>query len=100
MEGMMHNDPYFDQNEEQEWEHKTERENEELDLAAALEPEEAGLDKLILEVLQAVKLGFSEDPGTSDLDDEQPITVRLTLGEYRKACRLAEAFKEENQWPL
>lgn len=28
--------------------------------------------------------GFTYDPGTSDLDDEQPIIVRMTLGEYRR----------------
>lgn len=27
--------------------------------------------------------GFQTDPGTSDLDDEQPIHVRMTLGDYR-----------------
>ena len=28
--------------------------------------------------------GFDDNPGSSDLDDEQPITVRMTLGDYRK----------------
>ena len=28
--------------------------------------------------------GFDDNPGVSDLDDEQPITVRMTLGDYRK----------------
>lgn len=41
-----------------------------------------------VEVLEAVKAGFSEDPGTSDLDDEQPIHVSMTLGDYRAAVRL------------
>src|ERR1035438_9729834 len=36
----------------------------------------------------AVLLGFSPDPGTSDLDNEQPIFVRMTLGDYRAAAHL------------
>jgi hypothetical protein len=39
-------------------------------------------------VARAVAYGFTSDPGTSDLDDEQPIDVRMTLGEWRKARRL------------
>ncbi len=37
-------------------------------------------------ILRAVCDGFTPDPGTSDLDDEQQINVRMTLGDYR-ACR-------------
>ncbi len=37
-------------------------------------------------VLRAVAAGFASDPGTSDLDNEQPITVRMTLGDWRMAC--------------
>ena len=40
------------------------------------------------ELLQIVKAGFDEDPGTSDLDDEQPICVRMTLGDYRRIKRV------------
>jgi hypothetical protein len=67
--------------------------DDELELAAALEPEEAGLDKLILEVLKAVKDGYCEYPGDPD---SHSIEIRMTLGEYRRACRLLEAFKEGN----
>lgn len=36
-------------------------------------------------VLAPFLAGFVPDPGTSDLDDEQPIWIHATLGEYRKA---------------
>ncbi len=39
------------------------------------------------ELLAALKLtlsGFTYDPGHSDLDDEQPISVRMTLGDWLK----------------
>ena len=39
-------------------------------------------------LVRAVKDGFDYDPGHSDLDDEQPIHVSMTLGEYRRASRL------------
>jgi hypothetical protein len=39
-------------------------------------------------IFKAIKAGFDCDPGHSDLDDEQPITVRMTLGDYRRAERL------------
>lgn len=32
--------------------------------------------------------GYSYDPGDSDLDNEQTIHVRMTLGDYRKASQL------------
>jgi len=36
-------------------------------------------------LIQAVCLGYEYNPGSSDLDDEQPIHVSMTLGDYRKA---------------
>ncbi len=42
----------------------------------------------VLPVLRAVTNGMVYDPGHSDLDDEQPINVRMTLGDYRRASRL------------
>lgn len=42
----------------------------------------------VLPVLQSVCKGHSYDPGQSDLDDEQPINVRMKLGDYRRASRL------------
>jgi hypothetical protein len=42
----------------------------------------------VLPVLRAVAQGYDYNPGSSDLDDEQPIHVRMTLGDYRRAVRL------------
>lgn len=39
-------------------------------------------------VVREVVNGFTYDPGHSDLDDEQPINVNMTLGAYRRAHRL------------
>src|ERR1035438_7556390 len=33
-------------------------------------------------LIQLILAGFAPDPGTSDLDNEQPIFVRMTLGDY------------------
>ena len=49
-----------------------------------------GMEKIIA----AVVSGFTYDPGHSDLDDEQPINVRMTLGDWRKA-RLLSAQPEK-----
>jgi hypothetical protein len=46
------------------------------------------LSRDVLPLLQAVKDGYDYDPGDSDSDDEQPIRVSITLGEYRRAVRL------------
>lgn len=43
----------------------------------------------VLPALLAVSQGYSYDPGDSDLDDEQPIWVRITLGDYRRVSKLA-----------
>jgi len=37
--------------------------------------------------VRVVLAGFKTDPGTSDLDDEQPINVWMTLGDYRRMAR-------------
>ncbi len=42
----------------------------------------------VISVLKAVADGMDYDPGHSDLDNEQPINVSMTLGDYRKAKRL------------
>jgi hypothetical protein len=39
-------------------------------------------------LIQVIVSGFTYDPGHSDLDDCQPIHVRMTLGEYRAACKV------------
>ncbi len=49
----------------------------------------------INQVLSAVVNGFTYDPGHSDLDNDQPINVRLTLGQWRVANRLLTQLKDE-----
>ncbi len=39
-------------------------------------------------LLAAIADSYSDDPGTSDLYDEQPVTARLTLGQVRLARNL------------
>ncbi len=46
------------------------------------------LQKDVVTLLDAVCAGYDSDPGDSDLDDEQPIWVRIPLGQYRLARRL------------
>lgn len=43
----------------------------------------------LLEALRTFVDAYAKnvDPGTADLDDEQPIAVRATLGDFRKAAR-------------
>lgn len=43
---------------------------------------------LALELLGKVRDGFQFDPGTSDLDDEQPIHPCISLGDMRKIRNL------------
>ena len=45
-------------------------------------------NRQLLESVRAVVAGYRYDPGDSDLDDEQPINVHITLGEYRRLRRL------------
>lgn len=59
------------------------------------------LSRDVLPLLDAVCNGFTTDPGTSDLYDEQPIHVSITLGDYRRASRLrSELSKMERASPL
>jgi hypothetical protein len=37
-----------------------------------------------IEALRHVVAGYDYNPGSSDLDDEQPIDVQMTLGDYRR----------------
>ena len=46
------------------------------------------LQRDVFPLLEAVRYGYEYDPGDSDLDDEQPISVSITLGDYRRASRL------------
>jgi hypothetical protein len=48
----------------------------------------------VLPLLEAIHAGYDYDPGDSDLSDEQPIWVRIPLGEYRRAFRLAHELRE------
>ena len=52
------------------------------------------LSRDVLPLLEAVHAGYDYDPGSSDLDDEQPIYVRMTLGEYRRASRLLRELRK------
>jgi hypothetical protein len=42
----------------------------------------------VLPAIKAIVDGYDYNPGDSDLDNEQPIHVRMTLGDYRRAFRL------------
>ena len=46
------------------------------------------LERNVFPVLNEIILGYDYDPGSSDLDDEQPIHVRISLGAYRRARHL------------
>ncbi len=46
---------------------------------------------------KAVVAGMEYNPGHSDLDDEQPVWVKMTLGDYRLACRLAQDTDHETR---
>lgn len=46
------------------------------------------LSRDVTPLVRAVVNGMVYDPGHSDLDDEQPIHVSMTLGDYRRARRL------------
>ncbi len=48
----------------------------------------------VLPVLRAVCTGYVYDPGSSDLDDEQVIHARITLGDYRRASRLKHELEK------
>jgi hypothetical protein len=48
----------------------------------------------VLPAIEAICKGFTYDPGHSDLDDEQPINVSITLGDYRRALRLAYQLRK------
>ncbi len=48
-------------------------------------------------LVKAITEGFDYDPGHSDLDNDQPITVRMTLGDYLLACRLLYELTHEER---
>jgi hypothetical protein len=52
------------------------------------------LSRDVLPLLSAVVAGYTYDPGSSDLDDEQSINVRMNLGDYRLASRLKSELEK------
>jgi len=65
-----------------------ERRANEAAFEAALNEQDAKQKRLALALYataQAVINGYDYTPGDSDLDDEQPIYISMTLGDYRKA---------------
>jgi len=49
----------------------------------------------IMDVLTALVNGYDYNPGSSDLDNEQIIHVRMNLGVYRRACRLIHTLRDQ-----
>lgn len=47
------------------------------------------------QALLAVVNGYDYNPGCSDLDDEQPIHVRMTLGDYRRIAAEADIYSPQ-----
>lgn len=48
----------------------------------------------VLPLVRAVVYGFEYDPGHSDLDNEQPIHISMTLGDYRRARGLLHELEK------
>jgi hypothetical protein len=48
----------------------------------------------VFPLLKSVVAAFTPDPGTSDLDDDQPLTITIPLGEYRRAARLKHELEK------
>ena len=48
----------------------------------------------VIEAARPFLDGFKPDPGTSDLYNEQPITVRVLLGDWRKLRVWFHAYDE------
>lgn len=53
--------------------------------------------RILLEVLKLCAAGFTPYPGTSDLDNEQPIWLRITLGDYR---RMGHIYCQSGDWAM
>lgn len=63
-------------------------------MRATAEQQVRFLARDVLPIVKAVCEGFTPDPGTSDLDNEQPIHVCIPLGEYRRAVRLLHELEK------
>ncbi len=48
----------------------------------------------VIPLLDSLVSGYTYDPGSSDLDNEQPIHVLMTLGEYRQASNLLHELRK------
>ncbi len=59
-----------------------------------IEQQYHNLIRNIIPLLESMQLGFTYDPGHSDLDNEQPIQVRMTLGDYRRVTNLLHEVKK------
>ena len=63
-------------------------------LASFIESQESRMVVAVSPILVAIRDGFTPDPGTSDLDNEQPIHITIPLGEYRRAVRLLHELEK------
>jgi hypothetical protein len=45
------------------------------------------------DLIKKILAGYDYNPGSSDLDDEQPISVSMTLGDYRQLMRLSYGLR-------
>ena len=50
--------------------------------------------RYLVSLINSVVQGFTPDPGTSDLDDQQPVHLTIPLGEYRRAVRLLHELEK------
>ena len=65
-----------------------------MSIKFTLEQQYENLIRNVDPIVREIKDGYDYDPGSSDLDNEQPISVRMTLGEYRNACHLFHEFRK------
>ena len=59
------------------------------DLVALIQRAVAEEQAKVEQLSEVIAAGYNYDPGDSDLDDERPISVRMTLGDYRLATQWA-----------
>lgn len=51
----------------------------------------------LIKIAAKFRDGFTYDPGHSDLDNEQPIHVRVTLGDWRALSYVLGQLERETQ---
>jgi hypothetical protein len=49
----------------------------------------------VLKLAAAIVNGRKDDPGDACLDNEQPVWVRMTLGDYRRAWMLKHELEKQ-----